>query len=154
MTIWALPAFVFFAAMGTWLSIHDAKTKRLPNKQVVQMYGGTAGLLLLPAAIEGMWAQYATALLGGAVMFAVYLALALINPRGMGMGDVKFAAPLGTALGWFGWGALLLGLAAGFLVGALVSIGLMFAGRATRDTKIPFGPSMFIGAGLVALLAI
>lgn len=154
MTIWALPAFMFFAAMGTRLSIIDAKTKRLPNKIVGQTYGGLVGLLLLPAIAEGMWIEYATALAGGVVMFAVYLVLALINPKGMGMGDVKFAAPLGTALGWFGWGALLLGLAAGFLIGALVSIALIATKHATRSSKIPFGPSMFIGAGLVTLLAI
>lgn len=153
MTLWALPALLFFVAMGTRLAIIDAKTKRLPNKIVGQMYGGTVGLLLLPAAAEGMWAEYATALVGGVVMFVVYLSLALINPKGLGMGDVKFAAPLGTGLGWFGWNALFYGLVAGFVVGAVVSIILMATKRATRSSKVPFGPSMFIGASLVALLA-
>ena len=74
------------------------------------------------------------------------LLLFLINPNGMGFGDVKLALPLGVALGWYGWAVLCAGGFAGFLFGALYGLGLMILRRAGRKTGIPFGPFMIAGA--------
>ena len=48
---------------------------------------------------------------------------------------------------------MVLGAFAGFLIGALVGIGLMAVGRAGRKTAVPFGPSMLAGALLAILVA-
>jgi leader peptidase (prepilin peptidase)/N-methyltransferase len=72
--------------------------------------------------------------------------------RGMGLGDVKLAGLLGLALGWLGWGPSVLGLFAGFAVGAVVGVGLLASGRVTRRTPIAHGPFLLVGAtiGLAA----
>jgi leader peptidase (prepilin peptidase)/N-methyltransferase len=104
-----------------------------------------AGLLLLPAVADGAWSAYGRALLGGVALFAFYLVLALVYPAGMGLGDVKLAGVLGMALAWLGWGVWLVGAFLGFLLGAVVGLGLMAVRRAGRRTAIPFGPFMVAG---------
>jgi leader peptidase (prepilin peptidase)/N-methyltransferase len=69
----------------------------------------------------------------------------------MGFGDVKLAAVLGIYLGWLGWGELIVGAFAAFLLGGLFAIGLMVFRRAGRKTAIPFGPWMLGGAWIAIL---
>ena len=66
----------------------------------------------------------------------------------MGLGDVKLAGVLGMYLGWFGWGQVFVGTFAASLLGGVVGIALMLAGRAGRKTAIPYGPYMIAGAWL------
>ncbi len=61
------------------------------------------------------------------------------------MGDVKLGGLLGGYLGWFGWFDVYYGIFAGFLIGAVLSIGLLMARRATMKTAIPFGPMLVLG---------
>jgi len=82
----------------------------------------------------------------------LYLALLLISPAAMGLGDVKLALSLGTLLAWFGWRTLIAGGFAGFGLGGLFGVGLLVSGRATRKQHIAFGPFMILGAFLVILL--
>lgn len=77
--------------------------------------------------------------------------LFLINPAGMGFGDVKLALTAGAVLGWYGWPTLMLGTFAGFLLGALYGGALLVARRADRKTAIPFGPFLIAGAFLGVL---
>ena len=77
--------------------------------------------------------------------------LALISPAGMGMGDVKAAAGIGTMLAWPGWRLLIAGGFAGFLLAAIYGIALLASGRATRKQHMPFGPFMLAGAFAVIL---
>lgn len=143
---WALPAYVYLAVTGAMLALIDARTKRLPNAIVLPAYPIFAGLLLLPALIDGAWGAYLGALLGGVAGFGIYLILALVNPRGIGMGDVKLAGVLGMALGWFGMHPWLVGITLGFILFAVAGVVLMMMGRASRNTALPFGPAMLIGA--------
>ena len=106
---------------------------------------------MLASALTGEWVGLLWALAGGAGMFALYFVLALISPSGMGMGDVKFAAPLGLALGWFGWTVWLVGVFAGFVIGGVVGLVALLLRRVTLRGSIPFGPSMLAGA-IAALL--
>jgi leader peptidase (prepilin peptidase)/N-methyltransferase len=79
----------------------------------------------------------------------VYLVLALIAPSGLGMGDVKLAGLLGLYLGWLGWGAVVLGAMAGFVVQAVVALLLLATRRIGLRGELPFGPAMLAGAALV-----
>ncbi len=84
--------------------------------------------------------------IGGAAMTAVILfALAYINPRGFGLGDVKLGLSTGAALGWFGLSTALVGIAAAFILMALISSVLLLTRRITRDSEVPFGPFMILG---------
>jgi leader peptidase (prepilin peptidase)/N-methyltransferase len=87
--------------------------------------------------------------IGMLVLVAFYLVLFLLG--GMGLGDVKFAGVLGFALGWLGWQQLIAGTALGFVLGGVVSVFLLLAGRARRGSRIAFGPYMIAGA-LTAVL--
>jgi leader peptidase (prepilin peptidase)/N-methyltransferase len=50
---------------------------------------------------------------------ALFVALALAAPGGIGLGDCKLAGLLGLALGRFGWNALLAGVALSVLLTAI-----------------------------------
>jgi leader peptidase (prepilin peptidase) / N-methyltransferase len=146
---WALPAYLFLAGAGMCLAVIDLQHSKLPNRVVVPSIGIGAALLVLAAAGEHAWPALLRAGIAGVILFAVFLVLALISPRSLGMGDVKLAALLGLYLGWLGWGAVLLGAAAGFVVQALVALVLLATRRITLRGELPFGPAMLLGAALV-----
>jgi len=148
----ALPAYLYFTAMGIALTIIDLRVRRLPNAIVLPSYPVVLALLVLSAAIEGDWAALVRGLIGGAVLFGFYFLLAFIYPAGMGFGDVKLAGIIGGALAYLSWGTLVIGTFLGFLLGAVVGLALMAVKRAGRKTAIPFGPWMLAGA-MVAVFA-
>lgn len=146
---WELPAYLLAAGAGVLLTVIDLRHKLLPNRVVLPAIGGSAALLLLAAAIDGAWDQLLRALLAAALLFLLYLAMALISPRSLGMGDVKLVALLGLLLGWVGWAAVLLGAYAGFVVQALAVLALLVVRRVGRKTQLPLGPAMLLGAAAV-----
>ena len=62
------------------------------------------------------------------------------------MGDAKLAALLGLYLGWLGWRVLVLGVAAGFVVQAVLALVLLATRRIGLRGELPFGPAMLLGA--------
>ena len=97
---------------------------------------------------EDVVASLLSSLVGGAGSFLFFLAIVLAYPRGMGMGDVKFAAMIGLLEGIPG-AAVALWIAA--VSGGLVAIALLVSGRKGRKEAIPFGPFMSLGAIVVIL---
>lgn len=150
---WTLPAFLYLAAIAVALSMIDLDVHRLPDAIVLPSYVVALVLLGLAAALDGTWDQLLRGVLAGLALFAFYFLLVLVYPSGMGFGDVKLAGVLGLYLGWVSWGAVVLGTFAAFLLGAIVGIGVMVAGKGGRKAKIPFGPFMFLGAGLALVAA-
>lgn len=146
----ALPAYLWLAGAGVALAAIDLDTKRLPNAITYPTAGVVGGWLVVVALVQGAPQQALRTFLGGVAFGAFFLLLHIVYPRGMGMGDVKLAVPLGFGLAWISWGTLLIGGFAAFFLGSLVGIGLMVAGKAGRRTALPFGPFMLAGA-LVAL---
>jgi len=146
-----LAAACWLALCAVPLAFIDAAVRRLPDVLTGPAFAGTALLLLAAAAVGGHWHVLAQAVLGGIALAGFYLVLAVISPSGMGLGDVKAAAGLGTMLAWRGWIALIAGGFAGFLLAAVYGIALLVSGRATRKQQIPFGPFMITGAFLVIL---
>jgi leader peptidase (prepilin peptidase) / N-methyltransferase len=150
---WRLPAVLYLVAIGIALTVIDLEHRRLPNRIVFPSYPIAAVLLTLAALAEGAPGRLLQAAIWGVALYAFYFALIFIYPAGMGFGDVKLAGLLGMYLGWFGWQYAVVGCFLGFVVGGVVGIGLMVAGRAGRKTMIPFGPSMIVGAFLALAVA-
>jgi leader peptidase (prepilin peptidase) / N-methyltransferase len=134
-----LVAVALLAVCAIPLAFVDLATRRLPDLLTGPAYAVTVGFLLLAAATGGDWSRLGRALLGGVAFAGFCLVLFLISPGGIGPGDVKLAAALGTALAWFGWPALFGGALAGFLLGAGYGVALLVAGHAGRKSQIPFG---------------
>lgn len=138
-------ALVLFAVNGARLFWIDARTHLLPNRIIVPWYPFAIMLLGTAAALAGDWAALGRTLLAGAVLFGFYLVLHLIQPRGMGLGDVKLAGILGLYLGYLSWSHLLLGTLAAFVLASVVGIALIVLRRAGLKTAIAFGPYMLLG---------
>jgi leader peptidase (prepilin peptidase) / N-methyltransferase len=148
----ALPAWLFFAAAGVLLAVVDLREKLLPNRVLLPVTGVVLALLTVAAAAAGDWSALLRAVLAGSVSFAVGLAMAVLAPSGLGMGDVKLAGLLGLVLGWSSWSAVLLGFLVGFVLQAVLGLALLAARRAGRRTQLPFGPALLAGALAVLLL--
>ncbi len=132
-----------FAAALVALAAIDIEHRVLPNRIVVPMavFGVAAGAVLAAPKLPEL-------LIAGAAAFTALLLIALVQPRGMGMGDVKLAGAAGLFLGLSIVPALLLA----FLTGSVVGLGLMaIEGAAVRKRAIPFGPFLALGS-LLALL--
>jgi leader peptidase (prepilin peptidase)/N-methyltransferase len=149
----ALPAFLYFGAMGLALALIDLDTRRLPNRIVLPSYP-VLGLLLVAAAWwQWDWWALVRAAIGGAVLYAFFFAIVFVYPAGMGFGDVKLAGLAGALLAWLSWGSLVIGAFAGFLLGAIVGTVLIGLRKGGRKTAVPFGPFMVAGALLAVFVA-
>ena len=141
---WALPGFLLFAWMLLVVAVIDARTRKIPNRLTYPLIPALLVLLALAALLNGEPGWALRALLGGVAAFAALLVLALISPRGMGMGDVKLAAVLGLYLGKAVAPAMMLALVFGVLGGLAVMARKGVADG--RRTKVPFGPFLALGA--------
>jgi leader peptidase (prepilin peptidase)/N-methyltransferase len=124
------------------VTVVDVESRRVPNR------------IILPALAVALVARSALDpsprwLLGAVAAGGILLALALVYPAGLGMGDVKLAAFLGAWLGWYGLIALVLGMFAGFVPALWI---LATKGRAGAKIGLPYAPFLALG-GVLALLA-
>ncbi|MDT6986197.1 prepilin peptidase [Streptomyces lusitanus] len=141
-----LAVWLLLAPAGVLLATVDFRVQRLPDPLTLPFAAAALALLGLTALVPEHAGQWTTALLGALALGAGYFVLFLINPAGMGFGDVKLALGAGAVLGWYGWPTVLLGTLAGFLCGALYGGALVVARKAGRKTSIPFGPFLISGA--------
>ncbi|MDI5970039.1 prepilin peptidase [Streptomyces sp. SL13] len=148
-----LAVWLLLVPVALLLARVDLAVKRLPDVLTLPAAAGTAVLLGGAALFPGHDGSWPRALLGGAVLGGVYFTLMMINPAGLGFGDVKLAPALGLALAWYGWRTLFLGTFLAFALGALTALALLAARRAHRGTALPFGPFMLLGALTALLLA-
>jgi leader peptidase (prepilin peptidase) / N-methyltransferase len=147
----ALPMWLYLGAVGVLLAYVDWRTRLLPTRLIAPSYAVVGALAVLASALSGDWDALVGAGLGWLVAGGLFFVLWFVYPRGMGYGDVRLSGVLGIALGWLGWSELLVGLYAGFLLGALVG-GLLAVLRVVDRRRYAFGPFMLVGA-LVGVLA-
>ncbi len=148
-----LPAYLYLSAIAIALAMIDFDVQRLPDSIVLPSYV-VGVLLLMPAgAVGGNWWSAARGLLAMTALFALYFALSMAYPGGMGFGDVKLAGLIGLYLGWVSWGSVVWATFGAFILGGGVGLGLLALRRATRKTAIPFGPFMLAGALLALFFA-
>ena len=99
-------------------------------------------------AISTQYGDILKPLLGGVAGAGLLSLVALVLPSGMGWGDVKFGAFIGLVAGF---PEVLVGLLIAFILGGIVSGGLLLMKRKGRKDYIPFGPFLAVG-GLVTML--
>ena len=132
------------------VSVIDIRHQKIPNRLVYPavlaaavyvLVGNLAGgPLNALGAIEGMLA-YGIGL----------LIVALVAPRGMGMGDVKLAGLIGLVLGSLGLRFVAVAAGAGILLGGVGAVIALILGG-NRKTRIPFGPFMAAGAAIAVFV--
>ncbi|WP_333770488.1 A24 family peptidase [Streptomyces sp. IBSBF 2435] len=144
---------VWLALAPVWLTLAlvDLRVFRLPDVLTLPAFAATAALLGAAALLPSHQGSWTRALLAAAAVGVLYFLLFLINPSGMGFGDVKLAPTVALPLGWYGWGTVVAGTFAAFALGAVVGLALLLTGRATRKSPLPFGPFMLL-AGAATLL--
>jgi leader peptidase (prepilin peptidase)/N-methyltransferase len=147
-----IAVWLLLAPVGVLLTVVDFRVRRLPDVLTLPLAGTALALLGLMALVPEHAGHWPSAVLGAAALGAGFLVLFLINPGGMGFGDVKLALGLGAVLGWYGWPTLMLGTLAAFLLGGLYGGALVLARRAERRTFIAFGPFLIAGAYLGLLI--
>jgi leader peptidase (prepilin peptidase)/N-methyltransferase len=150
---WTLPAYLLLAVLGVQLARIDVTHHLLPNPLVLTLLVAGLALLALGSSATAEWAELLRAATGAAILFVIFLIMALISPNGIGMGDVKLAAPVGLYLGYLGWTQLFYGGALGFVLGGILSVVLIRLKRANLGSEIAFGPSMLAAALGTVLLA-
>jgi len=131
-----------FCALLVVVTLTDVDRRVIPN--AVLGAGAVAAVAIAGIGDPGSLPDRAIAA-GAAGGFLLLVALAY--PRGMGMGDVKLAAVMGLYLGR----AVAPGLVIGFAAGALVGLALIARlGASARKRTVPFGPFLALG-GVIAL---
>ena len=151
---WSLPAFLALAVLAVQLARIDMAHHLLPNPLVLALLIAGLALFTVSSTASAGWSPLLRAAIGAAILFLVYLVLALLSPSGIGMGDVKLAAPVVLYLGYLGWSHLFYGGALGFVLGGIFSVVLISFRRAEKPAEVAFGPSMLAAAlGVVLLTA-
>ena len=147
----AISQFAVWLAAGVGLAIlfaYDFKWFLLPNSvmfSVIGLASVSAILTLLQATEIGLaFINMAGAV---AILSGLYLLIYVIS-KGMwvGFGDVKLGLALALLLA--DWRLALLALFLANLIGCLIVIPGMVTQKITRQTRIPFGPLMIVGAVL------
>ncbi|HUX13133.1 MAG TPA: A24 family peptidase, partial [Spirochaetia bacterium] len=126
------PTSAVLAAVSIPICIIDFRERRIPDFLTL---GGLVATLILGwvLAPEGLIDQFT----GAAFGFWLFWILNRVTDGGIGMGDAKYSALVGAALGAVGWfWALLLSA----LLGSAVGGSLLATGRIDRDYRIPFAP--------------
>ncbi|XVU24281.1 prepilin peptidase [Actinoplanes sp. CA-054009] len=148
---WIIPAYAWWAAIGTALLFIDIAVHRLPDRLT---WPAAGGFLLLAglAAPHGHSEAWLRSGLSAVLLTVILGTCALLWPRGLGRGDVKYGAAIGAAAGWTSWLAVYSAIVVATLLGALAGIVLVIARQASRRTQLPFGPFLFLGTVLVVAL--
>lgn len=118
------------------VTVTDIERRIVPNRIVLP---ALLTALLVQTARDPSFEWIAAAAVGG----GFYLALALVYPAGLGMGDVKLAAFLGA---WLGWEVVVALFLASMLALVPALAILLRRGAAGRKTALPYAPFMALGA--------
>ncbi len=140
-----VPALLVLSTGLIAAAVIDAQCRRIPASVVYTT--AIVGVPLLVGAslwvhrVGALW----TALAAAGVAFALFFAVFVLVPKGIGFGDVRLAPLCAGFLGWLGWRVAAAGLLSGILLAGLYGVGLVLARRAGRKTAVPLGP--FLAAG-------
>ena len=146
----AAPFCVFFALLVV-VSITDLSHRLVPRRL---LYGGLAlivPLSVVTSAVDHRWHSLGGAAIAGTVAFALFFAVWWFVPQGMGFGDVRLAGTIGLTAGYLSLLHAYVAFLAGFLIGLCFGLVLMAVAGSGRRTRIPFAPSLALGAVIAVL---
>lgn len=149
----SLSLWLIFVLFGVPLTVIDITLHRLPDLLTAPLFISSALVIVIDAFVGNHFNRLIPSLVGALALPAFYLALMIISRGGMGMGDVKLSAAIGLVSGFFGVRIVLVSSFAAYILGSVIGIGLMLAGKAGRKTAIPFGPFMLVGQAIALLVA-
>jgi leader peptidase (prepilin peptidase)/N-methyltransferase len=146
-------AVSWLVILGLLLTLIDWTCHRIPHALVGVLLAG--GVIQLGVAglgsIDGV-ARLLQAAAATLSVFVVAVMMALVSPRGWGLGDVTLSTAVAFFLGWFSWWHVAVGLFAAFALGAL-TFAVLRARRAYRSgLLIPFGPALVFASATTILL--
>jgi leader peptidase (prepilin peptidase)/N-methyltransferase len=142
------------AYFGARLSIVDFKSHRLPNHLVSWFVAVEILIMGITGWIASDFARLLTALGVAAATMISYVLLYLLSRGSLGMGDVKFAFPLGLCVGWYSADYWLVAIFVSFFIAGLVAVIGLVTKRMTRKSRLAFGPYMFFGTFLVCVFEV
>ena len=148
--VWAAVLVAPFLGLLFALSVIDWRHKIIPNRLVYPSLVAFP-VVILAGAVAGGGLDAARAGIGLLAYGGGVLLVAIISPKGMGMGDVKLAALIGLVLGSLGLSYVAVAAGMGILFGGVGAIVALVAG-AGRKQAIPFGPFLAAGAMAAAFL--
>jgi len=145
-----LGILAFYACLFTIIFVIDLEQGLILNKVVYPSMVVALLLALLPQSRLTLMIEpgIASAALGGAIGFALFLLIAIVSRGGMGWGDVKLAALIGLATGF---PLVFLAIIMGAILGGIVAVALMIAKKRKRRETIPFGPFLAVAAMVTML---
>ena len=150
------PYLVLFA-VSLLFSVIDLERYLIPNRLLVPTLYLSGALMAVTSLLDGSPSALLRALAGASLFFLIMFMFHLLNPAGLGLGDVKLAFLLGLFLGWAG-GSIgpslrltVYGLFFGSLLGSFVGVGKLLIVR-KRGQHFPYGPSLCAGT-LITLVA-
>lgn len=149
--VWVAVMVAPFLGLMFALSVIDIRHRIIPNRIVYPSLIAFPVLIGAAALAEG-GVRPLDALIGFLAYGVGLLIVALVSPRGMGMGDVKLAALIGLVLGALGLRYVGVAAGAGILLGGVAGIGALIAGFG-RKQALPFGPFLAAGAVISAFFA-
>jgi leader peptidase (prepilin peptidase) / N-methyltransferase len=143
----AVVPYLFFLGLTLSLAVTDVDSMRIVDR--INLRGSAAAIALLAVyaiatdRLDDLW----VALTGGGIYFAGALVLFLIvRGNGFGAGDVKLAPVLGVFTSFLGWPVLGQGVFITAMIGGVLALVAIFFMSAKRDTELPYGPAMILGA--------
>ncbi|MCZ7572266.1 MAG: A24 family peptidase [Ardenticatenaceae bacterium] len=137
---WAYAAFLLLVL------VIDVEHRRVLNIMLAPAVVVTIAVSLLPGGLDPL-----NALLGGAVGFGLFFAMAILGRGALGAGDVKLAGLIGLMTGYPG---VLAALFIGIVLGGSAALLLILSRRAGRKSYMPYAPYLSLGALVVLLQAL
>lgn len=138
---------VVTGVVGMRLSVIDMAEHRLPNRLTLPLFASVVAVSLA----GGDASSVRNALASSVVSGLVYLGLALLPGRPLGLGDVKLQFSLGWVLGFAHPTLAILGAAGSFVLGGLSALVRLAGSRNAVSESIPLGPWMLASTCLVVV---
>jgi len=132
----------FLLVLGIFFGIFMTGYLGLASHSLINFYSALFGLQ------QDFWLNRIAAAVFAGIFFGFLILIT--RGKGMGMGDLKLAVPLGFI---FGWPDILLVVVFANLTGALVGLAAIIFGKKGMKSTVPFGPFLAVGAAITFFFA-